>query len=216
MHFGLDDFANGITSLPCWQSAAGMKWVVLFMQDRASAEAAASKAAAKLLAEEEQAAVKVAAKKAKKSRQKQAKKQQPQPAAVEPSAEESAQSASVSEDVPSQSEDNVAEAEDAQTELQQLKLLSIKQTHPEPLLQEAGTSMTGAPVEPCVSERATLISATPPATPPCSLVQHQEAILPPSGSDAAEGCQVSSSAQTADAKFLKNLFCCPITQVVLL
>ena len=186
------------------------------MQDRASAEAAASKAAAQLLAEEEQAAVKVAAKKAKKSRQKQAKKQQSQPAAVEPSAEESAQSASVAEDVTSHSEDNAAEAEDPQTELQQLALLSIKQTRPELLLQEAGTSMTDAPVEPCVSERATPISATPPATPPCSLVQPQETSSPPSGSDAAEGYEVSSSAQTADAMFLKNLFCCPITQVVLL
>ena len=186
------------------------------MQDRASAEAAASKAAAQLLAEEEQAAVKVAAKKAKKTRQKQAKKQQPQPAAVEPSAEESAQSASVAEDVPSQSEDNAAEAEDAQTELQQLALLSIKQTRPEPLHQEADTSMAGAQTEPCVSARATPTSAAPPVNPPCSLVEPQETILPPSGSDAAEGCQVSSSAPTADAMFLKNLFCCPITQVVLL
>ena len=186
------------------------------MQNQASAEAAAAEAAAQLLAEEEQAAVKVAAKKAKKSRQKQAKKQQPQPAAVEPSAEESAQPASAAEDVPAQSDDNTAEVDNAETELQQFTLLSIKQTCPEPLHQEAGTSMTGAQTEPCVSERATPISAAPPATPPCSLVEPQETSSPPSGAEAAGGCQVSSSAQAADAMFLKNLFCCPITQVVLL
>ena len=196
-----------------------MNLVVSFMQDQASAEAAASEAAAQLLAEEEQAAVKVAAKKAKKTRQKKAKKQQPQLAAVERSAEqtqESAHSAPAAEDVPTQPEDNTTEVDDAETELQQFTLLSIKQTCPEPLLQKAGTSMTGAHTGPCVSERTTPIPAAPPVNPPCSLVQPQETISHPSGSDAAEGCQVSSSAPTADAMFLKNLFCCPITQVVLL
>ena len=65
----------------------------------------------------------------------------------------------------------------------------------------------------CDSTAAPDAAAAADALSACSLAQSPETGPAPSGSSAAKSSDVESSAQHADAIFLKNLFCCPITQV---
>jgi hypothetical protein len=203
------------------------------MQDQASAEASAQKVAAELLAEVEQAAVRAAAKKAKKLRQKQAKKLQPQAVKAHSGPAEH----SVPRDVPAH---NVDESEplkgDGHADHTDSAPSAAEQNCSEPALQDSPSSQSAPVSKACLIEEPRECSSTTSAhseahvidgaeascdttaapaaaLSACSLAQSLEAGLAPSGSSAAKASDVESSAQHADAIFLKNLFCCPITQV---
>ena len=203
------------------------------MQDQASAEASAQKVAAELLAEEEQAAVRAAAKKAKKLRQKQAKKLQPQAA----EAHSGPTKHPVPKDVPPHNADEseVLKGEDHADHTDSAPC-AAEHSWSEPALQgspssrsapvskacikepEECSSTTSAHVEAYVIDGAeascdTTAAAAAAALSACSLAQSPETGLATSGSCAAKASDVESSAQRAVAIFLKNLFCCPITQV---
>ncbi len=203
------------------------------MQDEASAEASALKVAAELLAEEEQAAVRAAAKKAKKLRQKQAKKLQPQAAKAHSGPAEH----SVPNDLPAH---NADESEPLKGEGHADHTDSApsvaEQSWSEPAVQDSPSSKSTAVSKACIKEEPEECSSTmsahleayvtdgaeascdttaapAAALSACSLAQSPETGLATSGSCAAKASDVESSAQHADAIFLKNLFCCPITQV---
>jgi len=204
------------------------------MQDRASAEASALKVAAELLAEEEQAAVRAAAKKAKKLRQKQAKKQQPQAA----KAYSGPADHSVPKDVPAHNADESEQLKgESHADYSDSAPPAAEQSWSEPALQDTPSSTSTAVSQACIKEEPKEFSSTTSAdleacvidgaeascdttaAPPvaalsaCSLAQSQETGPAPSGSCAAKVSDEEGSAQHADAIFLKNLFCCPITQV---
>ena len=209
------------------------------MQDQASAEASAQKVAAELLAEEEQAAVRAAAKKAKKLRQKQAKKQPPQAAkphsgpAEHPvpkdvpahDADESEQvggllgeiHAGYTDTAPPAAERSWSETSPQDTPPSKSAAVSkacIKE-EPEECSRTTSThseaDVTNGAEASCENTAAAAAAAA--ALSACSLAQSPETGLATSGSCAAKASDVESSAQRADAIFLKNLFCCPITQV---
>ena len=203
------------------------------MQDRASAEASALKVAAELLAEEEQAAVRAAAKKAKKLRQKQAKKQQPQAA----KAYSGPADHSVPKDVPAHNADESEQLKgESHADYSDSAPPAAEQSWSEPALQDTPSSTSTAVSQACIKEEPKEFSSTTSADleacvidgaeascdttaapaaalSACSLAQSPETGLATSGSCAAKASDVESSAQHADAIFLKNLFCCPITQV---
>ncbi|DBA65715.1 TPA: hypothetical protein ACH3X2_002762 [Trebouxia sp. C0005] len=207
-------------------------------QDEASAEASALKVAAELLAEEEQAAVRAAVKKAKKLRQKQAKKQQPQAVKTHSGPSERP----VSKDVPTHSAD---ESEPLKGEGHADHTGSLpsaaKQSCSQPAVQDSPSSQPAPVSKACIEDKPGESSSTTSAhletyvidgaeasrdaTAPapaaaaalsaCSLAQSPKTGLAPSGSCAAKASDVECSAQHADAIFLKKLFCCPITQSVM-
>ncbi len=208
------------------------------MQDQASAEASAQKVAAELLAEEEQAAVRAAAKKAKKLRQKQAKKQPPQAAKAHSGLAEH----SVPKDVPTHSADESEPLKgEGHADHTDSAPSAAKQNCSETALQDSPPSKSAAVSKACTKEEPKECSSTASAhseahvldgaeascdataarhaaaaaaaLSACSLAQSPETGLAPSGSSAAKASDVESSAQHADAIFLKDLFCCPITQV---
>lgn len=185
----------------------------LTMQDQASAEASAHEAATQLLAEEEQAAARVAAKKAKKLRQKQAKQQHPNP----PAADLESAPQIDTEDTVAQL---ISDGNDlgalhsgpemiSQGEQAEQNASAVEQSCAKLMLHE---SPAGAVSEGCITEAAThhLAAAASPAE---SLDQSREAALPQSQSTSRESPIKAGSQQSSDAMFLKNLFCCPITQV---
>ena len=209
------------------------------MQDQASAEASAQKVAAELLAEEEQAAVRAAAKKAKKLRQKQAKKQPRQAAKPHSGPAEHP----VPKDVPAHDADESEQVGGLLGEIHagytDTAPPAAEQSWSETSPQDTPPSKSAAVSKACIKEEpeecsrttsthseanvtdgaeascetTAAAAAAAAALSACSLAQSPETGLAPSGSCAAKASDVESSAQHADAIFLKNLFCCPITRV---
>ena len=209
------------------------------MQDQASAEASAQKVAAELLAEEEQAAVRAAAKKAKKLRQKQAKKQPPQAAKPHSGPAEHL----VPKDVPAHDADESEQVGGLLGEIHagytDTAPPAAERSWSETSPQDTPPSKSAAVSKACIKEEpeecsrttsthseadvtngaeascenTAAAAAAAAALSACSLAQSPETGLAPSGSCAAKASDVESSAQHADAIFLKNLFCCPITRV---
>ena len=207
------------------------------MQDAKSKEASASEAAAQLIAEEEQQAAKAAAKKAKKVRQKQANRQALHLEAAESKA---AQLAGLGSPHLPEKVSTAAEPSCAQSHLPGL---SASQTDASTQIGSPVTqSGEAAPVPQSNMSDTIHVSSAPSkeddqvtadsVSDPCAAGQGRtdgaqaspaDRLVRQTHADRLANTEPSSVSQPAaekacvpqqsDAKFLKNLFCCPITQV---